>query len=154
MHKNLNARTSKWFWAVLPGQKQICLCIFQEQIWLPNWTCYRKNKLLFWPGQNALNGLIPYAYWFLDMLISTTQVLRLYIQMFPSYGLYVCIILETTHHRTTSRIFCNITQKTTTEENSHKMIHISSLIVPFLIGGLRIIFDMDQVSSREGKRKE
>ena len=38
---------------------------------------------------------------FLEVLIPITQVLRLYIQMFLSYGLYVCIILETAHHRTT-----------------------------------------------------
>ena len=48
--------------------------------------------------------------------------------MFASYGLYVCINLETAHHRTTFGIFCNITQKITHEENSWKMFHISSLI--------------------------
>ena len=62
-------------------------------------------------------------------------VLRLYIQMFLSYGLYLCIILETAHHRDTFGIFCNITQKTTPEENSCKMFHISSLIVLFLMKG-------------------
>ena len=56
------------------------------------------------------------------MPIPMAQVLRLYCQMFLSYGLYVCIILETAHHRTTFRLFSSITQNTTTEENSHKNI--------------------------------
>ena len=42
--------------------------------------------------------------------------------MFLSYGLYVCIILETAHHRTNFGIFCNITQNTIPEENNHKII--------------------------------
>ena len=74
------------------------------------------------------------------MSIPMAQVLRLYIQMFPSYGLYVCIILETAHHRTTFGIFCNITQNTTPEENSQKMFHISSLIVLFSYGKVKDIF--------------
>ena len=68
------------------------------------------------------------------------QVLRLYIQMFLSYGLYVSIILETAHHRATFGIFCNITQKTTPEENSHKMSHISLPIVLFSYGKVKNIF--------------
>ena len=76
----------------------------------------------------------------LDMLIPMAQVLRLYIQMFLTYELYVYIILETAHHRTTFGIFCNITQKTTPEENSHKMFHISSLIVLFSYGKVKDIF--------------
>ena len=68
------------------------------------------------------------------------QVLRLYIQIFLSYGLYVCIILETAHHRTTFGIFCNITQKITSEENSCKMFHISSLNVHFTYGKVKDIF--------------
>ena len=82
------------------------------------------------------------------------QVLRLYIQMFLSYRLYVCIILETAHHRTTFGIFFNITQRTTPDENSHKMFHISSVIVLFSYGNVKDFFlDMDQISSGEGKRK-
>ena len=76
------------------------------------------------------------------------------IQMFLSYGLYVLIILETAHHKTTFRIFCNITQNTTPEENNWKMFHISSLIVLFSYGKVKDIFwDKYQISSREGKRK-
>ena len=74
------------------------------------------------------------------MPIQMAQVLRLYIQMFLSYGLYVCIILETAHHRTTFEVFCNITQNTTPEENSQKMFHISSLIVLFSYGKVKDIF--------------
>ena len=77
---------------------------------------------------------------FLDMLILMAQALRLYIQTFLSYGLYICIILETAHNRTTLGIFCNITQKTTPEENSHKMFHISSLIVLFSYQKVKDIF--------------
>ena len=74
------------------------------------------------------------------MPIPMAQVLRLYIHMFPSYGLYACINLETAHHRTTFRIFCNITQNTTPEENSHKMFHIFSPIVHFSHGKVKDIF--------------
>ena len=71
------------------------------------------------------------------------QVLRLYIQMFLSYGLYVCIILETAHHRTSFRIFCNISQKTI----------LSSLIVLFSYGkvdffGIRIKFHLGRAKGR------
>ena len=87
------------------------------------------------------------------MPIPMAQVLRLYMQMFPSYGLYVYIILETTHHRTTFGIFCNITQNATPEENSQKMFHISSLIVLFfLFEGQGHFWDKDQISSGEDKR--
>ena len=77
---------------------------------------------------------------FLDVPIPVAQVLRLYIQMFLSYGLYVYIILETVHHRTTFGILCNITQRTTPGENNHKMFHISSVIVLFLYGKVKDFF--------------
>ena len=48
--------------------------------------------------------------------------------------------METAHHRTTSGIFCNITQKTAPGENSHKLFHISSLIVLFSYGKVRDVF--------------
>ena len=115
-------------------------------------------KTLFQPGGNAQNGLILHVYWFLDMLIPMAQVLRQYIQMFLSYGLYVCITLATAHHRTTFRIFCNITQKTIPEENSKKMFHISSLNLLFSYGkvkdifrGIRIKFHLRRTKGR-GKR--
>ena len=72
------------------------------------------------------------------------------------HGLYVCIILETAHHRTTFRIFCNFTQKTIPEENSCKMFHISIPIVLFLMGrsktflGIRIKFHLGKI--KEGVR--
>ena len=74
--------------------------------------------------------------------------------MFLSYGLYVCIVLETAHHRTNYRVFCNITQNTTPEENSCKMFHISSPIVLFSYGKVKDLYlDRDQISSGEDKRK-
>ena len=95
------------------------------------------------------------------MPIPMAQVLRLYIQMFLTYGLYVCIILETAHHRTTFGIFCDITQKTTTEENSYKMFHISSPIVLFsygkvkdVLGGIRITFHLERAKGRCEKKYE
>ena len=89
------------------------------------------------------------------MLIPLAQVVRLYIQMFLCYVLYVCIILETAHHRTTSGIYCNITQNNTPEEKGQKMFHISSLIVLFSYGKVKdILVDKDQISSGEDKRKE
>ena len=78
--------------------------------------------------------------------------LRLYIQMFLSYGLYVCIILETADHRTTFGIFCNITQKTTPKENSQKMFHFSSPNILFSYGKLKDLFlDKDKFSSGRAK---
>ena len=85
MPKNFNAGIFKWFWAVLPGKKTT-LCIFKEQIWLPNMKCYGKNKL-FWPGRNVQNGLILHICRFLDRPIPVVQVWD-YFQVFPSYGLY------------------------------------------------------------------
>ena len=85
--------------------------------------------------------------------IPMAQVLRLYIQMFLSYGLYLSTILETAPHHTFG-IICNITQNTTSEENSYKMFHIPSLIVLFLMGRSRTFWgDKDQISSGDGKRK-
>ena len=100
-----------------------------------------------------INNLILHVYMFLDVPIPMAQVLRLHIQMFLNYVLYLCIILETAHHCATFGIFCNITQNTTPEENSQKMFHISSLIVLFLMGMSRTFLDKDQISSGEGKRK-
>ena len=74
------------------------------------------------------------------MPIPVAQVLKLYLQMSLSYWLYICIIMVTAHHKTTLGIFCNITQKTTPEENSQKMFHISSLIVPFSYGKVKEVF--------------
>ena len=68
------------------------------------------------------------------------QALSLYIYMFPGYGLYLCINLETAHHRNTFGIFCNITQNTTPEENRKIMFHISSPIVVISYGKVKDIF--------------
>ena len=87
------------------------------------------------------------------MLIPMAQVFRLYIQMFLRYGLYVCITLETAHHRTTFVIFCNITQKTTLDENSHKMFDISSLIALFSYGKVRHVFGGITISFPLGRTK-
>ena len=115
------------------------LCTLKEQMWLPNRKHYVQNTL-FWPGRNHQIGSKLHACSFLDVPIPTVQVLRLHIQMFLSNGLYVCIILETAHHRTTFGIFCNITKKTTPEENSCKMFHISSTIVLFSYGKVKDIY--------------
>ena len=109
--------------------------------------------------RNAQNDFILDVCRFLDMPIPMAQVLRLYIQMFLSYGLYVCITSETSHHRTTFRIFCNITQKITPDENSHKMFHISSPIVLFsygkvkdvFLGGIRIKFHLVRTKGRDNQ---
>ena len=93
-----------------------------------------EKQLCFDQEELLKNGLVLDACRFLDVLIPMAQVLRLYIQMVLSYGLYVCSILETAHLRTTLRIFCNFTQKTIPEENSCKMFHISSPIVLFSYG--------------------
>ena len=76
--------------------------------------------------------------------------------MFLSYGLYLCIILEMAHHRTTFGIFCNITQNTTPEEIIYKRFHISSLIVLFFLweGQRDFLGDKNQISPGEGKRME
>ena len=97
--QKLYAGNFKQIWTVLPGQKQLDLCIFKEQIWLPNRKYNGKNKLYF--DQEEMLQMAWYfsyiGFWMCQ--IPMAQVLRLYIQMFLSYGLYVCIFLETTHHR-------------------------------------------------------
>ena len=89
---------------------------------------------LFYPGRNAQNGLIIHTLKFLDMQIPMAQVLGLYIQMFLSYGLHVCIILETAHQRTTFGMFCKITQKTTLEEIATKCSIFLHQLYFFLMG--------------------
>ena len=84
------------------------LCILKEQIWLPE--CYGKNKLYF--DQEEMLKIAWYCtHKFLDVPIPVAQVLRLFIQMFLSYGLYICIILETACHRATFRIFCIVLKR-------------------------------------------
>ena len=73
--------------------------------------------------------------------------------MFLNYGLYVCIILENAHHRTTSTIFCNITQNTTPEENGHKIIHISSPIVLLLMAKVKDILEEIRIKFHLGRAK-
>ena len=68
-------------------------------------------------------------------------------------GLYVCIILETAHHKATFRIICSITQKTTPEENSHKMFHISSLIVLFSNGKVNVFWGEIWIKFHLGRAK-
>ena len=87
--------------------------------------------------------------------IPMAQVLRLYIQMFVSYGRYVFFILETAHHRTIFRLLCNITQNTTPEENSQKMFYISLPICTFFLqegqghfGGIKIKFHLGRAKGR------
>ena len=151
--KNLYTGTFKWFLAVLSGQKQ--LCVFLRNKYGFQIGNAKKKQTLFWPGRNAQNGLILHAWRFLDMPIPMAQVLRMYIHMALSYGLYVCIILKTAHHRTTFGIFCNFTQKTILEESSQKMFHISSSIVPFCLweGQWHFLGDKDQIFIWGGQKE-
>ena len=114
-----------------------------------------KINIYFDQAQNAHDGLIHGVCRFLpDVLILMAKVFRLYIQMFLSYGLYVCITLETTHHRTTFQIFCNFIQKTIPEENSCKMFHISSLIAFFfLLEGQGCFFGGKRIKLHQGRTK-
>ena len=123
--------------------KTTLLVHFKEQIWLPNRKYYGKNKLYFDQEEMLRMAWIstPIGFW----------VLRLYIQMFLSYGLYVYITFETACHRTPFGIICNSTQNTKPEENSQKMFPISSPIVLFSYGKVKDLFlDKDQILSREG----
>ena len=51
-------------------------------------------------------------------------------------------------------MFCNITQKTTPEENIDRMFHISRLIVPFFLweGQKHFSRDKYQITFEEGKK--
>ena len=75
------------------------------------------------------------------MPIPMAQVLRLYIQMFLSYWLYVCIILETAIHRTTLEYFKTLLKRL------HQLY--------FFVWEGEGYFgrDKDKISSGEGKRK-
>ena len=128
------------------------LCIVKEQIWLQNMKCY--GKKLFWPERNAQNGFILHAYRLLDVQIPMTQVLRLHIQMFLSYGLYVYIIFDTAHHRATFGIFWNSTQNTTLKKISRKCSIFLHWLHFFLMGRSRMFFWIRiKFSSGEGKSK-
>ena len=71
-----------------------------------------------------------------------------------SYGLYLCIILEIAHHRTTFGIFHNITQNTTPAENIYKRFHISSLMCTFSYGKVKEIFLGIKIKFHLGRAKE
>ena len=82
------------------------------------------------------------------------QVLRLYMHMFPHYGLYVCINVETAQQRITLGIFYHIIQNTTLEENSQKNIpYFFTNCRFYLMGRSRTFLDKDQISSEDGSRK-
>ena len=49
--KKLNVQTFKWFWAVLPGQKQLCFCIVKEKYGFQIGNAMDKNKLHFDQGE-------------------------------------------------------------------------------------------------------
>ena len=51
-----------------------------------------------------------------------------------SYGIYVCIILETAHHRATFGIFCNITQRLHLKKITAKCSIFFHLLYFFLMG--------------------
>ena len=131
---------------------QGCLSDFKQFFLVIQLCVFLRNKYDFQIGNamekiNSILNRKKYSKWFdtpciwvFGLPIPMAQVLRLYIQIFLSYGLYVCIILEIAHHRTTFRIFCNITQNTTPEENCQKVLHISSAIVLFSYGKVKDIF--------------
>ena len=95
--KNLQAGTFKWFQAVLPGQKQL-FCVFLRNKY-GSQIGNAMEEILYFDQEDILKMAWNFTYRFLDVPIPMAQVLRLYIQIFLSYGLYVCIILETAHHR-------------------------------------------------------
>ena len=74
-----------------------------------------------------------------------------------SYGLYVCIILETTQHRATFGIFCNVTQKSTPGENPQNVPYFFIDCTFFLwegqghFFGIRIKFHLGRANGR-GKK--
>ena len=77
--------------------------------------------------------------------------------MFVSYGLYVWIILEIAHHRTTLEYFAILLKILHLKKIARKMFHISFTICTFLsYGKVKDIFleDKDQISSGEGKSIE
>ena len=139
MPKNLYTETLKWFQAVLPGQKQLCVLV-RNKYGFQIGNAIEKIKLYFDQEEKLKMAWYSMHTVFLDMPIPRAQVLRLYIQMFLSCGLCVCITLETVCHRTNFGIFCNITQNTRPEENSQKMFYISSPTVLFSYGKVRDIF--------------
>ena len=49
--KKLNVQTFKWFWAVLPGQKQLCFYIVKEKYGFQIGNAMDKNKLHFDQGE-------------------------------------------------------------------------------------------------------
>ena len=65
--------------------------------------------------------------------------------------LYVCIIWETAHHRTTFGIFCNFTQKTIPEKIAANVPYFFTDCT-FSYGKVKGIFgDKDQISSQRTK---
>ena len=73
--------------------------------------------------------------------------------MFLSYGLYLCIILEMAHHRTTFGIFCNITQNTTPGKYLQKVPYFLTNCT-FSYGKVKEIFLGIKIKFHLGRAKE
>ena len=91
MPENLCAKTLKWFWAVLPGQKQFCVFLrnkhgFQIGNAIEKMNYFDQDKMLKMAWYSMHIG-------FWTCQFQWHRFWGLYIQMFLSYGLYVCIIL-------------------------------------------------------------
>ena len=150
--KNLNT----YFQVILNSSpwSKTTLCIFKEQIWLPNSKWYGKNKLYF--DQEEMLNMVWYSMQ-IGFLTYQFQWHRFWGCIFRCLWVmgYMYAFPWKLSHGTIFRIFCNITQNTTPEKNSQKMFHISSLIVIFSYGKVKDIFlrIKDQISSGECKRK-
>ena len=122
-----------WFWAVLPGQKHPSLCIFMNKYGLQIGNAMEKINSVLTRKKCSKWLDTPCIEIFGHANSNGTGFETVH------SGIYVCIILVAAHRKTILVTFCNIIQKTT-EENTHKMFHISPLIVLFSYGKVKDIF--------------
>ena len=89
--KNIYVGIFKWFWTVLPGQKQHSLYIFKDQIWLPNCLLLKIVKSAHMPELKKLkmySWKLKMVYWKLKTIYwkVKTYSWKLKIVVLFSYG--------------------------------------------------------------------
>ena len=109
--KKLNVQTFKWFWAVLPGQKQLCFCTVKEKYGFQIGNAMDKNKLHFDHGEMLKIAWYSTHVGFWICWFQWHRFWSCTSRHFWVMGLYVCIILVTTHHRLTFGIFATLLKR-------------------------------------------
>ena len=151
MPKRLQVGIFKWFWAVLPGQKQLC-AFFRNKYGFQIGSAMEK-KTLFWPGRNAQNGLILNVGRFLMCWFQWHRFWGCTFRSFWVLGYMYALSWKLFIIGLLLEYFATLL-KSIPEENSCKMFHIFFTNCTFSYWKVKdVLGDKDQISSWEDKRK-